>query len=279
LSAPETQTELTHDPAMPPEAAAYVEETVRRAEAVDWSGYRVSRDARYGDADHQRLDIVAPAKARPSACPLFVYIHGGGWTHGRKEWMSFMAPAISSLPAVFMSPNYGLAPTHRHPTPIADCLAALSFVRAHATDYGVDPDRIYLGGHSVGGHIASMIALRRDLQAAAGLGAGVIRACVPVSGLFRVTNDDPTAATDLDEASPMRWAARADLPFYVSYGSGDYDRILKENRDFIAALRTTGIALHVDELAGLDHYTANLCHADTEGTWFRTVADIVRKTS
>ena len=271
--------ESDHDPAMPPEAARYVAETERRAQAVDWSMFRVWRDTAYGAAPHQRLDVVAPKKTAGTPAPLVVYIHGGGWTHGSKDWMSFIAPAVTTLPAVFVSPNYGLAPDHLHPTPIQDCLSALAYLRRHAADYGADPDRIYLGGHSVGGHISSMIALRPELRARADLPDGAIRACIPVSGLFRVVDDDPTAAADHDEASPIHWAANAAMPFYVSYGENDYDRIKQENQEFIAALQHTGIALRIEALAGLDHYTANLGHADTEGTWFQAVAELIRETS
>lgn len=271
--------DLEPDPAMPPEAARYVAETARRANAVDWSGYRVWRDTPYGPAPHQRLDVFAPQDEPASALPLFVYIHGGGWTHGDKGWMSFMALAITALPAVFVSPGYGLAPDHTHPTPIEDCLAALAHVRAHAADYGADPDRIYLGGHSVGGHIASMIALRPALLDKYEIPAKSIRACIPVSGLFRVLGDDPTAAGDLDDASPTHWASQAAMPFYVSYGENDYGRIVEENAEFIGALKQTGVALKVDALPGLDHYTANLSHADPGSVWYRAVAELVRKTS
>lgn len=262
---------------MPPEAARYVAETARRAAAAERSKQKVWRDVSYGGAAHQLLDVFAPPDSQGSALPLFIYIHGGGWTHGNKGWMSFMAPAIAALPAIFVSPNYGLAPDHTHPTPIEDCLRALAFVRNQAATYGADPDRVYIGGHSVGGHIAATIALRPDLRTAHGVPPGAIKACIPVSGLFRVLDTDPTAAKDHDEASPMHWAAQADMPFYVSYGEKDYARIVEENCDFIAALGRTGIALRVDELAGLDHYTANLCHGDTTSVWYRAVADLLRQ--
>ena len=270
---------LEPDPAMPPEAARYIAESARRANAIDWSGYRIWRDAPYGPSPHQQLDVFAPRDEPTSALPVFMYIHGGGWTHGDKGWMSFMAPTITALPAVFVSPGYGLAPEYSHPTPIEDCLAALAYVRAHAADFGANPNRIYLGGHSVGGHIASMIALRPALLDKYGIPAESIRACIPVSGLFRVLGDDPTAAHDLDDASPTHWAAQAAMPFYVSYGENDYDRIVEENGDFIAGLGQTGIALQVHALAGLDHYTANLSHADPGSTWYCAVADLLRKTS
>ena len=108
---------------------------------------------------------------------------------------------------------------------------------------------------------------------------GTIRACIPVSGLFRVLAGDPTGATDPDEASPMHWARNARMPFHVSWGEHDYDRIIEENRDFVEALRETNIDVRAEPLAGLDHYTANLCHGDTKSAWCRAVRDLIHTTS
>ena len=267
------------DPAMPPEAERYVAETARRAAVADWSSVRAWREAAYGSCPHQRLDVFAPRDGSAAPLPILVYIHGGGWTHGSKGWMSFMAPAVTALPALFVAPGYGLAPDHLHPSPVQDCLRAISRVRAHAAEWGGDPDRIYLGGHSVGGHISSMIALRPDLRAAHDLPDGAIRACIPVSGLFRVLADDPTGATDLDEASPMHWTRNADMPFHVSWGEEDYGRIVEENHDFVAALREADVDLHAEPLAGLDHYTASLSHGDEDSAWYRAVRDLVHRTA
>ena len=267
------------DPAMPPEGERYVAETERRAAAADWSAMHAFRDLRYGPDPHQRLDVFAPREEPGGPLPILVYIHGGGWTHGQKGWMSFMAPAIVALPAVFVAPGYGLAPVHLHPAPVRDCLRALSHVRAHAADWGGDPDRLHLGGHSVGGHIASMIALRPDLRARYHLPDGAFRACIPVSGLFRTLADDPTGAADLDEASPMHWTRNAGMPFYVSWGENDYERIVEENRDFVEALRKTNVDLRAEPLAGLDHFTANLSHGEKDSAWCRAVADLIHETS
>jgi len=264
---------------MPPDAERYVAETARRAAGVDWSALDAWRDVAYGPGPHQRLDVFAPRDGSAAPLPILVYIHGGGWTHGNKGWMSFMAPAVTALPALFVAPGYGLAPDHLHPSPIQDCLRAISHVRAHAAEWGGDPDRIYLGGHSVGGHISSMIALRPDLRAAHRVPDGAIRACIPVSGLFRVLAGDPTGATHLDEASPVHWTRNAGMPFYVSWGEEDYGRIVEENHDFVAALRETAIDLHAEPLAGLDHYTANLRHGDEDSAWYRAVRDLVHRTA
>ncbi|MCY4452113.1 MAG: alpha/beta hydrolase [Immundisolibacterales bacterium] len=267
------------EPAMPPEAERYVAETERRAAAIDWSAMLVWRDVACGPGPHQRLNVFAPKATRAAPLPILFYVHGGGWTHGCRSWMEFMAPAAAALPAVFVSPGYGLAPDHLHPSPVLDCLRALAHARTHAAEFGGDPDRLYIGGHSVGGHIASMIALRPDLRARFHLPDGAIRACIPVSGLFRVLAGDPTGATDLDEASPVHWTGNADMPFHVSWGENDYERIIEENREFTNALRETNVDLRAEPLAGLDHYSANLSNGDRDGAWCRALRDLMRRTA
>jgi arylformamidase len=105
------------------------------------------------------MDVFAPTDLPNRPLPVLVYIHGGGWTHGAKEWMTFMAPALTRYPAILVVPSYGLAPAHTHPEPVVDCLRALVCTRQKAAEFGGDPDRLFVGGHSVGGHISAMIAL------------------------------------------------------------------------------------------------------------------------
>ena len=264
---------------MPPEAEAYVAECLRRSRNVNWNKVRVWRDVHYGRAPHQLLDVFAPPDHEARALPAFLYMHGGGWVHGSKEWMSFMAPAITAIPLVLVVPNYGLAPEFVHPTPIEDCFAALAFIRQNAPRFGTDPDRFYIGGHSVGGHIAAMMALRPELQERYGIPGDAIRACVPVSGLFRVEPDDPTLAPDLQEASPVNWVRNASIPFFVTYGERDYDRIINENIEFIDVLGRQDATHMGTALLGHDHYGANLCNGDPDNWWSRQVAHLVAATA
>src|SRR5258707_13555832 len=115
--------------------------------------------------------------------------------------MAFMAPPLASLPAVYVSVSYRLAPKVRWPAPLDDCLAALAWVYKNIRQHGGDPARIFVGGHSAGAQLAAMVTLRRDLYAAHGLPAAAVKACFPFSGLYAFT--DSTAA----ERGPARMPA------------------------------------------------------------------------
>ena len=138
-------------------------------------------------------------------CHVIVFLHGGGWTHGFKEWMGFMAPSIVAWPAVFISVAYRLAPDHRYPAQLDDTLSALAWIQRNIRDYGGDPNAIAVGGHSAGGHLASLAALRTDLHGGHGIPLDAIKACLPVSSTFDFRFQAVRQAAVRKTSSPGFW--------------------------------------------------------------------------
>jgi acetyl esterase/lipase len=106
-----------------------------------------------------RLDLYTPSGAR-SRLPTLLYLHGGAWTLGDKSdaVAERLMPIVANGFAV-ASVNYRLVPSVRCPAPVHDVRAAVRWLRANAAEYGLDPDRIAIGGVSAGGHLASLTAL------------------------------------------------------------------------------------------------------------------------
>jgi len=106
-----------------------------------------------------RLDLYTPSGA-PSGLPTLLYLHGGAWTVGDKSAAvsERLMPIVANGFAV-ASANYRLVPSMRYPSPVHDVKAAVRWLRANAAEYGLDPDRIAIGGVSAGGHLASLTAL------------------------------------------------------------------------------------------------------------------------
>jgi acetyl esterase/lipase len=106
-----------------------------------------------------RLDLYTPAGAT-SGLPTLLYLHGGGWAVGDKSDAAVerLMPIVANGFAV-ASVNYRLVPSVRYPAPVHDVKAAVRWLRANAAEYGLDPDRIAIGGFSAGGHLASLTAL------------------------------------------------------------------------------------------------------------------------
>ncbi|MBI5720603.1 MAG: alpha/beta hydrolase fold domain-containing protein [Burkholderiales bacterium] len=123
-----------------------------------------------GGALPMRLYRPGPADAGGGAWPLLVYFHGGGWTIGDVDTHDVLCRQLALAGAcAVLSVDYRLAPEHRFPAALDDCLAATRWARAEAGALGIDARRIAVGGDSAGGNLAAVVALaERD----AGPGAG-----------------------------------------------------------------------------------------------------------
>src|SRR5689334_22257931 len=165
-----------------PAANAYAETALARSRAAA-ARARVQLDLPYGSDPKHRLDLYLPDRPVTDA-PVLIFLHGGSWTHGYKEWMGFMAPALVDLPAIFIAANYRLAPKHRFPAQLEDTLAILAWTASEIGRHGGDARRVFIGGHSAGGHLAALACVRRDLWARHGIPDGAVRACFPVSTTF-----------------------------------------------------------------------------------------------
>lgn len=127
---------------------------------LNWSGSSAVEeqlDLAYGPDERQRLDIYRPKRSRNA--PIILFWYGGSWQRGSKDYYRFVGTALAQQDFVAIVPDYRLAPDHPFPEFVLDAARAVRWARDHATEIGGDPDRIYLSGHSAGGHTALMLAL------------------------------------------------------------------------------------------------------------------------
>lgn len=236
----------------------------------------------YGASPYQE---VAVFRAEKPDGRVLIFMHGGGWTNGYKEWMAFMAPPLNAAGVTFVSADYRLVPDNYWPDGIDDAAAALAWVHANVAGHGGDPARIYVGGHSAGGHYASWLAVRDDWQAAAGVPADVIKGCLPVSGVYdftpgngmpqkpRFLGDDP--ATEI-EASPLHTIAGTPPPFLMAWGDDDFPQLMAQARHMAAALEAVGVPVTTLEMAGCDHAEASFICRDPAGPWLPAALHFMR---
>jgi acetyl esterase/lipase len=109
---------------------------------------------------NQNFDLYLPRNHGVQPCPLIIWIHGGAWLTGSKNWdnVKYLVGhgyAIASI-------DYRFSPEAPFPAQIQDCNAAMNFILAHAADYGVDARRFVVGGGSAGGHLALLLGLARQ---------------------------------------------------------------------------------------------------------------------
>jgi acetyl esterase/lipase len=127
------------------------------------AGTKALRDIAYVPNGHERqkLDLFVPAGAT-NPLPVILWIHGGAWKGGGKE----QCPALRYLPRGYAvaSINYRLSQHAIFPAQIEDCKAAVRWLRAHAKEHHLDPQRFAAWGASAGGHLVAMLGTGGDVK-------------------------------------------------------------------------------------------------------------------
>lgn len=251
-----------------PAAIAYAE----RVEALGVAVPAPTLHLAYGLDRAQRLDVYAPPGAKD--LPILLFFHGGAWISGHLGWLRFMAPIVTALPAIFVAGTYRLAPRCRWPAPYEDVRAALEHVREHARDFGGDPARIVIAGHSAGGHLASLLALKNR-------SAGLL-ACLPVSSSFDLQYGDVPLESEAGrvyrylfaersqdaEASPINFVRPDAPPFHITWGERDFDRVGRSSAAMAALLRHTGARVSHEVVAGASHFDTHTMLSDPDAPWY-----------
>jgi acetyl esterase/lipase len=139
-------------------------------------------DIAYVENGHARhvLDIYAPPNAKN--LPVAFWIHGGGWQAGDKRDVELKPQWFIDKGFVFVSTNYRLLPEVDMGTLIRDVAKSFGWVQKHIAEYGGDPARILVGGHSAGAQLAAILCTDERYLKAEGVPFDVLIGCVPVDG-------------------------------------------------------------------------------------------------
>lgn len=189
---------------------------------------RIVRDLAYGEGPRQKLDIYEPVHGQETL-PIVVFFYGGTWQMGEKKAYGFVAKALASKGYVVAVPNYRLYPEVKYPGFLRDSAQAVRWTRDHAGEYGGDPKRIFLMGHSAGAYNAVMLAVDRRWLNAVGMEPGKdIRGAVGLAGPY-----DFLPITDKKlkiifgprkgwpDTQPMTFAGPGDPPLWLVAGDRD----------------------------------------------------------
>jgi acetyl esterase/lipase len=144
------------------------------------AGPRVVKDLRYGPEERHVLDVYAPPGAR--GLPVVFWIHGGGWQAGDKSDVAAKPAFFNDRGFVFVSTNYRLLPKVDMATLTGDIAKSLKWVHDHVAEFGGDPGRVLVGGHSAGAQLAALVCVDERYLKAEGFSLGMIRGCIPVDG-------------------------------------------------------------------------------------------------
>jgi len=216
-------------------------------------------DVAYGPHHDERLDVFPGA--RSAAAPIQVFIHGGYWHRLDKADFSFVARAFRPAGAVTVVVNYALIPAVDMDALVRQVRNALAWVHRHARELGGDPDRIFVSGHSAGGHLVGML-LATDWSAF-DTPAGVIKGACGISGLYDLEPirlcylNDVLALTpeSVRRNSPVTLAPRGATPLILTDGGDEGPEYHRQTADMAAAWRAKGVAIEVLDMTGHNHFS------------------------
>jgi len=232
-------------------------------------------DVPYGPGATETLDIFkAPLKGGPT----HIFIHGGAWKSGKKDDVSYPAESFVARGANYVALNFGLVPAVTLNEQVRQARAAVAWTCAHARDFDADPGRIFVSGHSSGGHVAGMVAVT-DWERDFGLPADAVKGVAAISGMFDLepvqhswrndylSLDDATAAL----LSPIRHIPDHAPSLIVGYGAGELDEFKRQSREFAVAWRARGHSCVEIELPGLTHYEVNYQFNNPQGALLQAI--------
>lgn len=253
---------------------AFAAEMVRYREAsiaprADWGRHF---DVVYDEESGQRIDIFGPSS--PSEpCAVFVFVHGGYWRALTKEDSAIMAGMLAAEGIATVVVDYRLAPEVSLAEITREVRAALAFVWHHGRKYGLDPDKIAVGGSSAGGHLAGVL-IAEGWQDDFGVPSNIVKFAMPVSGLFELA---PLAATfpqewlnlttaDVEQLSPIRHIPQHGCPITVAWAENEAEGFKRQSRAYAESWTAAGGKAKTIEVANRNHYNILMdwCSPKTE---------------
>jgi arylformamidase len=200
----------------------------------------------YGPSAAEKFDLYRTGNAR---APVFVYIHGGTWRWGAAKDAGFPAEMFVNAGAHYVALDFAGAHTVGGDLGVlaGQIRGAIAWIYKNAESFGGDPARIFIGGHSSGGHLCG-VALVTEWQREFGIPDTAVRGGLCMSGMYdlapvrlswRSKYLNLTDAT-VDALSPQRHIDRINAPIVISCGSFETPEFQRQSRDFAAAIRAAG---------------------------------------
>jgi acetyl esterase/lipase len=212
----------------------------------------------YGPEARHRLDVYRPKAVRPSA-PVVVFLHGGRWNSGTRGDYRLLGDALTRRGWVAVVPDYRLAPVARFPAWVEDGARAVRWARDNAARFGGDSTRIFVVGHSAGGHSAALLALDEHFLRDAGVPASAVRGFVSLAGPVDTTWTDPDVQALMGprEGWPATYPAthvdRSDPPLLLLHGGGDRTVAVENSVRLAARIRNRGGCVRSIVYPGVGH--------------------------
>lgn len=246
---------------------AFFDTQLKNTQAASEAKMKITRDLAYaGTTDpRQKVDIYAPADAK--GLPVVFWIHGGGWQAGDRTSIQLKPKAFVEKGFVFVSTGYRLLPNVEMVDIFHDIAKSLHWVHEHIAEYGGDPERILVMGHSAGAQLAALICIDDRYLKAEGVSLASIKGCVPVDG---DTYDVPAIIETAETRRRVHGQPQAKLGHREKFGNDpakhrDYSAVTHIAKDKgIPPFLILHVADHPDTTAQAERLEAALKGADVK---------------
>jgi acetyl esterase/lipase len=202
-------------------------------------------DIPYGADKRQRLDVYVPKTIANR--PVVIFWYGGSWQSGSKADYRFVGAALAERGFIAVLPDYRLYPDVKFPAFLDDAAHAVAWVQQHAQEFGGDPRRIVLMGHSAGAHTAAYLALNREFLAKRGAKPEWIAGLVGLSGPYvlapntRALNRIFTAPWGESDWQPLKFVTAQAPPTFLAHGLDDGLVSVAQTEKLRDALESKGV--------------------------------------
>ncbi|HWU77944.1 MAG TPA: alpha/beta hydrolase [Rhodanobacter sp.] len=212
------------------------------------------------DRTHQlALDVYRPRDARQA--PVVVFFYGGSWKSGKRQWYHWAGEALAKRGLVVVIPDYRLWPKVRLDGFMQDAAHAVAWAHAHASEYGGDPSRLFLMGHSAGAHIGALLATDGHWLAGVGMHPRQLSGFIGLAGPYDflpLKNPDfidmfgSTHAAQL-RSQPVHFVDGDEPPMLLMQGSADKVVWARNATSLAMAMQRMGEPVEVKLYPGIGH--------------------------
>jgi acetyl esterase/lipase len=235
-----------------------------------FASVKVAKDINYSNAgdESRQLNIYYPGNIAAGK-DVLIFIHGGSWSSGRKETYWWLGRNFARKGVVTVNIDYGLAPQNQFGQMADDCAASVKWVKDHISAYGGNPARIFVMGHSAGGHLAELINSDPRYFKKAGI-ANPIKGIIlnDAFGLdmkaYMLTAEKDNRYYDFlrtfsnspdtwEMGSPLHYVQYSRNPHLVFYGGNTYPAIQLQSEEIVKNFQSARVPVSLKIIKGKKH--------------------------
>ncbi len=217
------------------------------------------------DADKTRhlLDVYEPKKVKDA--PILIYVHGGSWRSGNKDLYAPLGKMLAEQGIVTIVINYRLTGGKdevKHPDHITDVARAFAWAHKNAAKYGGDVNKLFVSGHSAGGHLVALLATDETYLKAHSLKTNTIKGVIALSGVYQIVSLVPLFHPIFGKedavckaASPSNHVREGLPPFLIAYADQDLPTLGTMAEQFAEKIKDKKNKVELLKLEKRDHIT------------------------